>query len=157
MLAVASLRASPTEEGPREFRVLTPRDAAILGAVAARITYTGDAEMPEFAETPAIFTVDRALLYLDEGQRSQLGMALKLFEYGPMLFDWRLSRFTALGPEEQDVHIAGWRDSRFATRRLAFRAVKNLSFLGYYSQDATWKGIHYLGPVMPRPRREVPA
>jgi len=157
MVAAAGLRrarGAPPPDG--ELRVLSPRDAAIFAAVAARMTDTGDPRMPRFADTPALLTVDRALLHLDEDQQRQLGIALKLFEYGPPLFDFRFARFTELAPEEQDAHVAGWRDSRFETRRLAYRAMKNLSFLGYYSQDATWAGIHYLGPVIPRPRREVP-
>jgi len=155
MLAVAGLPSAGAATS-NELHVLTPRDAVIFSAVAARMTDTGDPAMPAFADTDAIFTVDRSLLYLDEGTRSQVGMALKLFEYGPILFDWRFSRFTALAPAEQDESIASWRDSRFETRRLAYRAMKNLSLLGYYTQDGTWKGIHYLGPVLPRPRRGLP-
>jgi hypothetical protein len=157
MLALARMRAAAGQESGAPLRVLTPRDAAILTAIAARITDTGDAAMPRFADTPALLTVDRSLLYLDEGVRRQLHAALLLFEYGPMLFDWHFARFTELAPARQDAHIAGWRDSRFETRRLAYRAMKNLAFLGYYSQDDTWKGIHYLGPVLPLPRREAPA
>lgn len=155
MLAVAGLRSAGAA-AESELHVLTPRDAAILTAVAARMTDTGDPAMPAFADTGAIYTVDRSLLFLDEGTRGQVGMALKLFEYGPILFDFRFSRFTELGPAEQDANIAGWRDSRFETRRLAYRAMKNLSFLGYYAQDGTWSGIHYLGPVLPRPRLGLP-
>ncbi len=140
-----------------ELRVFTPRQAAIFAAIAARMTETGDASMPRFADTTALFTVDRSLLFLNDDQRQQLGIALQLFEYGPPLFDLRLARFTTLTPGEQDAALAGWRDSRFATRRLAYRAMKNLSYLGYYSQDATWAGIHYMGAVLPRPRREVTA
>lgn len=157
MVAVAGLRRARGEVEGGALRVLSPRDAVIFTAIAGRMTDTGDAAMPAFADVPALLTVDRSLLYLDHGQRRQLGIALKLFEYGPPLFDFRFSRFTELGPAEQDAHIAGWRDSRFETRRLAYRAMKNLSFLGYYSQDATWAGIHYMGPVLPRPRRAVPS
>jgi hypothetical protein len=155
MLAVAGLRPAGAA-AESELRVLSPRDAVIFTAVAARMTDTGDPAMPAFAETGALLTVDRSLLFLDEGTRSQLGMAFKLVEYGPILFDFRFSRFTELAAADQDASIAGWRDSRFETRRQVYRAMKNLSFLGYYAQDGTWKGIHYLGPVVPRPRLGMP-
>ncbi len=161
MLAVSRLRpnavaAADAAEAPGELRVLSARQAEILTAIGARIAATGEPSMPEFGDTPAIATIDRTLLYLPADIRDQFGWALLLFDYGPFVFDLRFSRFTALGPEERDASIRGWAGSRFETRRLVYRAMKNMSFLGYYSQDATWAGIHYGGPWLPRPRREPP-
>jgi len=111
--------------------------------------------MPPLRDTATVATIDTSLLYLAADLRGQFRWALTLFEYGPILFQLKLSRFTSLGPEERDAHLRDWAESRFLTRRLAFRAMKNLSYLGYYSQDSTWKGIHYSGPWAPRPRRRV--
>jgi hypothetical protein len=163
MLALSRLRvapalaAAPMAEAAGTLRVLSASDAAILTAIAECIVDTGDPSMPALRDTAAIETIDTSLLYLDADVRQQLHWALLLFEYGPILFDFRFSRFTGLDPSQRDAHLRGWEESRFLTRRLAFRAVKNLSLLGYYSQDATWKGIHYAGPWVPRPRRPVPA
>jgi hypothetical protein len=38
--------------------------------------------------------------------------------------------------------------SRLDLRRRAFYALRNLSYLGYYSQDATWGLIGYQGPFV---------
>ncbi|GIW42226.1 MAG: hypothetical protein KatS3mg076_2803 [Candidatus Binatia bacterium] len=159
MLAVSRLgpvasSVSAADVG-RGLRVLGPEEARIFTAIAERIVETGDPEMPRFGDTQALSTVDTALYQLDPELRRQFGWALWLFEYGPILFDFRFSRFTSLAPEEQDAHIEGWRESRFLFRRLAYQAVRNLAFLGYYAQDATWKKIHYTGPWVPRPRRVV--
>ena len=79
-----------------------------------------------------------------------------MFEYAPPLFIGKPARFTGLGEDWQDVYLADWADSSLQTRRMVFQAFKNLSMLGYYAQDATWKGIHYTGPWVVRPRRAVP-
>jgi hypothetical protein len=60
-----------------------------------------------------------------------------------------------MSPEERDEYLQQWAMSAVEVRRLAFRALKNLSMLGYYAQDATWKSLHYDGPWAPRARRTV--
>jgi hypothetical protein len=112
--------------------------------------------MPRFADTDGLRTVDRAVLQLPTEIRAQLSWALWLIEYGPPLLIGQPARYSRLAPAWQDIYLDGWAQSRFQTRRLVFQAVKNLSMLGYYAQDATWPGIHYGGPWAPRPRRALP-
>jgi hypothetical protein len=148
--------AAPAVAAPAvALRVLSAGDAATLAAIAERMTFTGDPEMPRFSQTDGLRTIDTALLQVPGDVAAQLHWALLLFDYGPLLFLLRLSRFTGLEAEAQDHYLAAWQHSRFGLLRLAFDAFKNLSFLGYYAQDATWKGIHYAGPWVPRPRRAV--
>ena len=71
---------------------------------------------------------------------------LIIFQWAPPVLQLKLTTFTAMSPDDQDAYIRSWQGSRSETRKLAFHALKNLSVLGYYSQDATWKGIHYDGP-----------
>lgn len=133
--------------------VLSAGDAEILSAIAERMVFTGDPQMPRFGETSGLRIIDSSMRYLADDVIQQLHWALLLFEYAPPIFDARFSTFTGLDEEAQDAYIAGWADSRFSLRRVAFQALKNLSYLGYYSDEATWKGIHYDGPWVPRPRR----
>jgi len=160
LLALSRLRALPAlaESAPTTggaLRVLSQRDARILSAIAERMTFTGDPDMPRFGETAALPTIDGALLQLPPDVAQQLSIALLLFEYAPPLFLGRASTFTGLAPQWQDLYLDAWAGSRFATCRLAFQAFKNLSMLGYYSQDSTWPAIHYSGPWAPRPRRVI--
>jgi hypothetical protein len=152
LLAVSRLRLTPAlaaqSAAVPEFHVLTPHQADVMTAVVERITFTGTDTMPTVRNTHAIVTIDQALLQLDPTVQS-------LFQWGPPLFQLKLSTFTGLTPEERDSYLQGWATSRSSTRRLGFRALKTLSMLGYYSQDATWKGIHYDGPWVPRPRRVI--
>jgi hypothetical protein len=150
----AAALAAPTDAG---LEVLGTGDARILSAIAERMVFTGDPAMPRFHETAGLRIIDHAMRHLDEDVTQQLHWALLLFEYAPPLFAGRLSTFTGLDATAQDAYVAGWADSHFTVRRIAFQALKNLSYLGYYADDATWKGIHYDGPWVPRPRKGLGA
>jgi len=157
LLTVSRLRLAPPAAATSAgcARVLTPSQAEILTVVVERMVYSGSPEMPAVRDTAAIATIDQALLQLDAPTQSQVGWLITLFEWGPPVFQFKLRRFTTLSAEEQDAYLRDWATSRVETRRIAFQALKNLSVLGYYAQDATWKGIHYDGPWVPRPRRVV--
>ncbi len=139
------------------FHFLTPHEAEILTAIVERMVFAGEEGMPAVRDTRAVETIDQTITQLDTAVQSQLRWLLQLFQWGPPLLQLKLKTFTGMSPEERDDYIRDWADSRFATRQLAFRALKNLSMLGYYSQDATWAAIHYDGPWAPRPRRVLSA
>jgi hypothetical protein len=149
-VAPAAALAASTDAG---LEVLSTGDARTLSAIAERMVFTGDPGMPRFSETSGVRIIDHAMKYLDDDVTQQLHWALLLFEYAPPLFAGRLSTFTGLDATAQDAYIAGWADSRFTLRRIAFQALKNLSYLGYYADDATWQGIHYDGPWVRRARK----
>jgi len=160
LLAVSRLRLTPPAIASQPaavagLHVLTPQQGEVLTVIVERMVFTGTGNMPAVRDTGAIATIDQALLQLDPTVQSQVGWLLTLFQWGPPLFQLKLKTFTSLTPEERDDYLRDWATSRSDTRRLAFRALKNLSMLGYYSQDATWKGIHYDGPWVPRVRRGI--
>ncbi len=145
--------AQPTADAG--LRVFSAHEAEVLTAIVERMVNNEAADMPAVAATRTIATIDQAVLQLESSLRSQLRWLLVIFQWGPPVFLGKLRTFTGLSPDERDEYIRDWAASRFATRRLAFRALKNLSMLGYYSQDETWAGIHYDGPWAPRPRRII--
>jgi hypothetical protein len=110
---------------------------------------TGDPAAPALRNTGAIDTVDRLCRTLDPGTTAPLPALLRLVEWGPLLFEGRLARFTHLDGAAQDAHLAGWMRSRFGWRRQGFLALRNLALLGYWSQDETWPLIGYRGPLLP--------
>ena len=150
MATLSTLRLAAPPRAAATSLLLTESDGRILSAIGERMTFTGDPDMPRFGETDALASIDRALHYVDRGVVDQLHWGLLLFEYAPPVFARRLSFYTGLEPEAQDDYLRGWESSDLAFRRMAFQAFKNLCFLGYYSQDATWAGIHYDGPWVPR-------
>lgn len=154
LATLTRLRVTSAAEAPAPasgaLRIFTPHEAEILTAIAARMVDSGDAAMPAVQDTDAIATIDRTLLAVDDAVVWQLRWLLAFFQYAPPVLELRLATFTGMDPAQQDEYLRGWASSRFETRRLAFRALKNLSMLGYYAQDATWRGIHYDGPWVPR-------
>jgi hypothetical protein len=140
--------ALPAVAGRRFF---SPADAERLTAIVERMVASDDPTAPAVRETRAVETIDSLCRVLDPGATRLLPVLLRLVDWGPLLFELRPSRFSALTDAEKDAHLAGWMRSRLRWRRLAFLALRNLSFLGYYSQAETWPAIGYAGPLLRRP------
>ena len=133
-------------------------ETEILTQLMQRMTDTGLPDAPRVRDTHAVATVDAVCRGLDPAVSGVLPLALRLFEWGPLLFDWRLSRFTQLPAAEQDASLRGWMTSRLALRRAAFLGVRNLCFMGWYSQPEVWPLIGYQGPLLRRsPGATLPA
>ena len=154
LTSLASLRAIPAgasvaAAGAAPF--FGPAETEILTQVVARMVDTGEPGAPPVRETRAIATLDALCAALDPAATAPLPALLRLVEWGPLLFEHRFARFTTLDAAGQDAALAGWMRSELALRRMAFYALRNLSLLGYWSQDATWPLIGYAGPLLRRP------
>jgi hypothetical protein len=132
-------------------RFFAPQETEILAQVVERMVESGAPGAPRVRETPTLDTIDALCRSLDPELTGPLPALLRLVEYGPLLFELRPARFTALDATRQAAHLGGWMQSRFHWRRLAFQALRNLAFLGYYSQDESWPAIGYAGPLVGRP------
>ena len=148
--SLAQIRALPvaaaaTAGGPRFF---DDDETAILTRIAERVCDTGDPDAPPLAETGTVASIDAFCRALDPSLSGDLPLALRLFEWGPFLFDWTFVRFTGMGEAERDASLRAWMTSRLAIRRQAFLALRNLCLLGFYSQPETWRRIGYEGPLL---------
>jgi len=155
LASIASLRALPAAADPA---VATPTrffgtgETEILTQVVERVVDTGEPGAPRVRETRAIATIDALCASLDPGATAPLPSLLRLIEWGPLLFEHRFARFTQLDAGAQDRALDGWMRSSLTLRRMGFYALRNLSLLGYWSQDETWPLIGYAGPLLRRPR-----
>jgi len=150
--SLANLRALPAAAGAAGGRFFASEEREVLTQVVERIVDTGEPSAPAVRATAAIDTIDALCVSLDPDATAPLPALLRLVEWSPLVFDGRVARFTALAPGDQDRVLTGWMRSRFAWRRMAFLALRNLALLGYWSQDATWPLIGYGGPLLPRAR-----
>jgi hypothetical protein len=152
----ADLGAAPSaaEAGAPAF--FSADEADILTHVVERMVESGLPNAPPVRETGAVAAIDRLCRGLDPELSRPLPALLRAVEWGPYVFDWTFARFRALDPAAQEASLRGWMTSRFALRRLGFRALKNLAFLGWYSQPATWQSIGYAGPLVGRPGGGAP-
>jgi len=142
--AVAAAAADAPE------RCFDAAETEILTQLVERLVDTGEPDAPRVRNTRTIATIDALCAQLDPSVTAQLSIALRLFEYGPFVFELRFSRFTRMDDAEKDASLEGWQASRLALRRHAFLALRNLAMLGYYSQPETWSLIGYAGPLIGR-------
>jgi hypothetical protein len=136
-----------------EARFFSAYESELLTQIVERMVETGAPDAPAVRDTRAIETIDRSLRGLDPALSGALPIALRLFEWGPFLFDFTFSRFTSMSDAGKDASLECWMTSRLALRRQAFMALRNLAFLGYWSQDETWPLIGYKGPLLDGGRR----
>jgi len=120
----------------------------LLTGVVERMVATGAPDAPTVRETGSIEVIDRICAGLDPGVSGVLPNLLRLVEWGPLLLDFTPTRFSKMSDAEKDASLRAWMTSRLDLRRRAFYALRNLSYLGYYSQDATWDLIGYQGPFV---------
>lgn len=119
----------------------------ILASVLSRMVDTGGDSIDP---GDAVLTIDALCASLDPTLTEPLPVLLQLVEWSPVLFQLRFARFTNLPPEEQDDCLRDWMTSRLELRRIGFAALKNLSMLGWYSQEASWASVGYAGPLIGR-------
>ncbi len=150
LTALAGLRAVPPAAAaePGGTPVFDETEREILTALMERMVDTGDPAAPAVRDTRAVATVETLCETLDPGVVRQLRLGLRLFEYGPLVFELTLARFTGMSDARKDASLRGWMESRFALRRLAFLGLRNVCLLGYYSQEETWPLIGYAGPLL---------
>ena len=152
LAALANLRAVPAAgaliDPVMDETLLSPRESEILTHVVERMAYTGDPEAPAARNTMAIQTIQNLLGRMDPALTADIPIALHLFEWGPILFDFTFSRFTRMTDAQKDASIRCWMTSRLGLRRLAFLAFRNLAFIGTYSQPEAWGRIGYKGPLL---------
>ncbi len=85
----------------------------------------------------------------DEPQENvrNLEAALTLLEFGPLLFDHRLTTFSNLSEAERLAHWQGWMVSERLLRRQVALAFRKFLSLVFYDQPSIWPAIGYPGPV----------
>ena len=89
-------------------------------------------------DTPVI-VIDSFVQQLPKALSKQLRLGLHLFQWGPPLFIGKPCRFTQLAPRDAVKYIESWAQSRFKVRRRLFRGLRDIAFLGFYSNQPSAK------------------
>jgi hypothetical protein len=152
--ALAQLRAVPSAatQAGTSASFFSATEQEILTQIVERMIDSDQPGAPRVRDTGTVPTIDALCASLDPAITGPLPTLLHVVDYAPFVLDLTFKRFTRMTPAEQDASLEGWMRSRFALRRQAFLALRNLSFLGYYSQEETWPLIGYAGPLLrPKP------
>jgi hypothetical protein len=126
---LAQLRVIPAgaaaPSAPTASRFFAPDETEILTQIVERMVDTGESRAPRVRATRTIETIDRFCGSLDPELTAPLSLALRLVEYGPIVFDLTFSRFTRMDPAQQDASLAASMRSRLGLRRRVFYALRN--------------------------------
>ena len=85
-----------------------------------------------------------------------LRKALVLIEFGPLVFDKKLTTFSRLDVAERTSHWEGWALSDSVLRRQVSVAMRKFFNLVYFDTEQVWPYIGYPGPSMKNPRHVRP-
>ncbi len=142
-----ALRKPPPYLEGSPFAALTPEEASVLHAVAARLL-PPHAGFPSIAEVGVVRRVDGILASAHPGLQKDVKQLLRLFDnaLAGLVFDGHPRPFTSASPDEQDARLAAWARSRIAVRRTGYRALKRLVNGAYYSSPLTYAALGYAGP-----------
>ncbi|MBI1945038.1 MAG: hypothetical protein HYS27_05045 [Deltaproteobacteria bacterium] len=77
-----------------------------------------------------------------------LKTALLLVEYGPVIFERRLTTFSNLVPDQRRRHWRGWMESELAVRRQVSLAFRKFFHAVFFDDPAVWPQIGYPGPSL---------
>ena len=80
-----------------------------------------------------VIVIDSFVQQLPKALGKQLRFGLHLFQWGPPLFIGKPCGFKQLAPRDAVRYIESWARSRFKVRRRLFRGLRDIAFLGFYS------------------------
>ena len=88
----------------------------------------------------------------DEPQQNidDLQKALVFIEFGPLVFDKKLSTFSNLEPEARSQHWKEWGGSDDVVRRQVSVAMRKFFHLAFFDRPEVWPYIGYPGPSFER-------
>ena len=131
-------------------RVLDAYEFATLDALANTLFPAGG-PFPEGADKAKLARAFDSFLADEPAENiTKLRRALTLFEYGPLLYERRLTTFSALSPDERLRHFESWSTSVELVRRQVSLAFRKFFSLVFYDRPEVWPFIHYPGPSLAR-------
>jgi hypothetical protein len=140
----------------RRLASLSPWQFVVLQHAARRIAAPDpearrDASIPSADDVDAAGFVDGWLVKMPPRVRRDFGRLLAYIEHLAPLRAGFPSRFTRLGPADQDVVLAATEASSSDLLRAGFDGLKSLVLMGYYRDARAWGILGYDGPRVGRP------
>jgi hypothetical protein len=137
---------------------LSPLELAVVEHAARRIAASDrpeDRSIPSADDVDVAGFVDAYVAKMSPPMRRDLGRAFLYLEEVAPLTVGLASRFSLLGPADQDRVLAALEASPVMLLRGAFAGIKSLVFMGYYRDARTWGILGYGGPWVGK-RRAAP-
>jgi hypothetical protein len=128
--------------------VLADADVATLEAFARRVCAGDVPSVPSIEDTKVIAFVDAQMRAMDAPLQRDLRRCLLYLEQLAPLRSGFSSRFSKLGPDQQDAVLRAMECSAQGLFRGAFQSIKALVLMGYYRDDRTFSILAYEGPMV---------
>lgn len=135
--------ASESMEMPASIRYLTPLEYRVLDKIRTIFFAPEKFDMPTTVEIPVLENVDAMVGRLNKSVRSNIGLAVRLFEFSS---GYRLTRFSSMDDEAARKYLEKWQNGLSFQRGL-ITTLKAVIGLGYWRDERTWKALDYDGPV----------
>lgn len=100
-------------------------------------------------KVPVLQNIDHLLSLMHPDIRSNLTMALNLFEYGGWVMGWHFSRFTRMNTEDSTQYIESWQNGHPMQQGIV-SVLKRLVYSSYWRDESTWVPLQFDGPVSDR-------
>ena len=127
---------------PHEYRTLQSLVEVMLPRTNAIPIDAGSMDLPRAFDT---FLADQP-----EHDVADLQKAIVLIEFGPLVFDKKLTTFSRLNAAERTEHWNAWAVSESLLRRQVSIAMRKFFNLVYFDHEQVWPHIGYPGPSMKR-------
>jgi Gluconate 2-dehydrogenase subunit 3 len=152
-LAVARTSGYPAPRG-RVLAVLAPWQYRVIEHAARRIAAPdrpGDPSIPSPDDVDVASFADGWMARMPARVRRDLGRFLAYVEHVAPVVAGFVTRFTRLGPDDQDRVLSSIEASSSDLLRAGFEGLRSLVFLGFYRDPRTWRIVGYDGPLVARP------
>ncbi len=133
-----------------DLKCLSPQQFRTLAAMARTHIPAGGPFAIGADEAELARAFDRYLADEPPGHVRDVKRALHLVEFGPILFDRRLTTFSHLPPADQRQHWLAWGQSDLLLRRQVWWGFAKFFGLVFYDRPEVWPHIGYPGPSLER-------
>lgn len=143
-LRAAALACRPSEAPNALSSILTVSQRATLASILDTLVRTSvDAAPDPELMTASLAFIDTWLRRLPEQSASELMDLLTVWEVQSQMVGPHRGRFSRLSAAERAANLERWATSPSPTAQSAFRALKTVCMLAWWSRPQTWQGLGY--------------
>lgn len=128
---------------------LDETERALFDKLVAVFLPTAGTPLTPPSQVPLYANIESLLGVLPKDVRRDFGIGLLLFEWGPWVVGFHFARFSKLSDEAAHAYCAQWQSGNVVQRGV-FGALKQIIYMSYWRNAATWAPIGYEGPVSAR-------
>ncbi len=134
-----------------QLQFFSPKEFLIMKAVSNRVVGSSANGGPTPEDVGVALRADKFLAGADPEVQSQFHQLLTVFNapFFTFLFDFRLSSFVNMNPQDQDSYLDDWMTSPIGFRRTGFQALKRTALSMFYTDEQTWNEIGFHGMDVP--------